>query len=72
MSPRRTRNRKRTTLADFAALTANQLHELAADLDDRIGDMLVDEEQINEESGFDKIAAWRALVAHLEDEALRR
>ena len=72
MSPRRTRNRKRTTLADFAALTANKLHELAADLDDRIGDMLIDEEQINEESGFDKIAAWRALVAHLEDEALRR
>lgn len=60
------------TLAHFRQLTSTQLIDLATDLDDRTGDLLIDEGQINEEAGYDKIAAWRSVAAMLRDEATRR
>lgn len=54
------------------ALTSAQLRGLANDLDDRVGDMRIDEEQIREEAGYDKLAAWGALAEHLRAEAKRR
>lgn len=74
MSRRKTnaRARRLPTVEDFLALTAGQLRDLAADLDNRTDDMLIDAEQIEEEAGYDKIHAWRAVAEHLRDEALRR
>lgn len=67
----RRKNRK-PTAAEYLALTGDQLRDLAGDIDDRVGDMLIDEEQINDEAGYDKLAAWGALAEHLRDEAKKR
>lgn len=61
--------RTRDRVIRFESLTGKQLADLASDIDDRIGDMLIDEEQINEEAGYDKIAAWRGLSDYLRSES---
>ena len=64
--------KRKPTADDFLTLTPAQLRGLANDLDDRIGDMRIDEEQICEEAGYDKLAAWGALAEHLRAEAKDR
>lgn len=66
------RKKRAPTVADYHALTPAQLRDLANNIDDRVGDMLIDEDQINEEAGYDQLAAWRALAEYLRAEAKRR
>ena len=66
------KKKKGESVEYFRGLTQSNLINLANDLDDQIGDLLIDEEQINKEAGFDKIAAWRSLAAFLRDEAKGR
>ena len=66
------KKKKGESVEHFRGLTQSNLVDLANDLDDHTGDLLIDKEQINKEAGFDKIAAWRSLATFLRDEAEQR